>query len=235
MRNNRLKLGILILGFVITGGIQAQSVDTFKDDRDGNVYKYVKIGEQIWMAENLRYLPDVVDPATGSSFKPYYYVYGYNKKKVSAAKSTENYSLYGVLYNWTAVMNGARSSSSKPSNVQGVCPSGWHLPSDAEWSELIDYSGGTKEAGNKLKEIGTNHWNSPNEGATNEYNFTALPGGNRNISGKFVINGTYGFWWSATEATSGDAWTRFIDNNSDNVTRNINFKEMGFSVRCVRD
>lgn len=148
-------------------------------DLDGDNYAVVTIGEQTWMAENLRYLPSVVGPDTGSEdvAGSYYYVYGYNGTDISEAKATENYDTYGVLYNWSAAMNGEESSEDNPSGVQGICPAGWHLPSKAEWTELTDYLGGGSVAGGKLKEIGTTHWSSPNTGATNETGFTALPGG----------------------------------------------------------
>ncbi len=193
----------------------------FTDIRDGNVYNWVKIGNQIWMAENLRYLPSVVGPGTGSETTPYYYVYGYDGTSVAAAKATANYTTYGVLYNWTAACNS--------------CPDGWHLPSDAEWTELTDYLGGTSDAGGKLKETGTTHWYSPNTGATNETGFTALPGGNRGIYGAFYTIGNYGYWWSATESNANNAWDRLMYCDYSNVTRDGSNKEVGFSVRCVRD
>lgn len=194
---------------------------TFTDSRDGNVYKMVTIGDQLWMAENLRYLPSVVVPATGSNTTPYYYVYGYNGTNVNAAKATTNYTTYGVLYNWSA------SCSS--------CPPGWHLPSDAEWFELTDYLGGTGVAAGKLKETGTTNWTSPNTGATNETGFTALPGGYRYFDGTFGTVGYGGGWWSATEHHAPTAWDRLMLFSSSNVFRNDYDKEVGFSVRCVRD
>ena len=144
-----------------------------------------------------------------------------------------NNNTYGVLYNWPAAMNGAASSTTNPSGVQGVCPTGWHLPSDAEWTELTDYL--TSYAGGKLKETGTTHWNSPNTGATNETGFTALPGGYRIDSGSFVSIGNYGLWWSATEFDTNNAWFRFMLYNNSDVYRSSNYKELGFSVRCLRD
>lgn len=152
---------------------------TFTDPRDGNVYKTIQIGNQIWMAENLKYLPSVVGYETGSVTYPYYYVYGYNGTNISDAKATENYATYGVLYNWSAVMGGAMNSNNNPSGVRGVCPEGWHVPSEAEWTELTDFLGGEVVAGGKLKETGTEHWKTPNKGATNETGFTALAGGMR--------------------------------------------------------
>ena len=207
----------------------------FTDPRDNNHYNVVKIGNQIWMVENLKYLPSVVGPETGSQTTPHYYVYGYNGTNVTDAKATANYNTYGVLYNWPAAMNGAASSTTNPSGVQGVCPDGWHLPSDAEWTELTDYLGGTSDAGGKLKETGTTHWASPNTGATNETGFTALPGGCRYDNGTFSNIGNYGYWWSATEYSTDYAWYRLMSYSYSNVNRYDYSKELGFSVRCLRD
>jgi uncharacterized protein (TIGR02145 family) len=132
-------------------------------------------------------------------------------------------------------MNGAASSTTNPSGIQGVCPTGWHLPSDAEWTELTDYLGGTSVAGGKLKETGTTHWTSPNTGATNETGFTALPGGYRNDGGPFLYIGSNGYWWSATELLATNAWFRNMSDSNSSVYRGNNGRELGFSVRCVRD
>jgi len=214
---------------------EGSSGSTFTDPRDGKVYITVIIGDQEWMAENLKYLPSVVGPGTGSKTTPHYYVYGYNGTNVTDAKATANYNTYGVLYNWPAAMNGAASSTTNPSGVQGVCPDGWHLPSDAEWTELTDYLGGTSDAGRKLKETGTTHWNSPNTGATNETGFTALPGGYRHGNGAFDLVGYVGYWWSATEYGADYAWYRLMRYSYSSVYRNDTDKELGFSVRCLRD
>ena len=210
-------------------------VNIVYDARDGNAYKTVKIGNQIWLAENLKYLPSVVGPSTGSERTPYYYVYGYDGTNVTDAKATSNYTTYGVLYNWPAAMAGSASSNANPSGVQGVCPAGWHLPSDAEWTELTDYLGGISVAGGKLKETGTTHWASPNTGATNETGFTALPGGYRYLFGIFDIIGDTGYWWSATENYSNNAWGRSVYYYHSDVNRGNYGKGVGFSVRCVRD
>jgi uncharacterized protein (TIGR02145 family) len=222
---------------VVTDG---PSSGSFTDARDGNVYQTVVIGTQEWMAENLKYLPSVVGPATGSEIsgfetESYYYVYDYDGTDVAEAKATANYITYGVLYNWTAAMDGEASSTTNPSGIQGVCPAGWHLPSDAEWTELTDYLGGTSVAGGKLKETGTTHWNSPNTSATNETGFTALPGGYRSGSGAFYLIGDYGLWWSATENSTGYAWYRGMSYDLSYVGRVNDDKELGFSVRCLRD
>jgi len=208
----------------------------FTDIRDGNHYDVVTIGDQVWMAENLKYLPRVVGPGTGSQTTPYYYVYGYNGTDVNEAKATGNYTTYGVLYNWPAAMNSSASSSSNPSGVQGVCPAGWHMPSDAEWTELTDYLGGTTIAAGKLKETGTSHWIGPQaDVANNETGFSALPGGHRNPNGGFYIMGTRGYWWSATESSATNAWHRNMYFSYSSVYKSSEFKEVGFSVRCVRD
>jgi uncharacterized protein (TIGR02145 family) len=192
-----------------------------QDSRDSQIYQYKTIGTQVWMTENLAYLPSVVGPGTGSSSTAYYYVYGYNGTDVATAKATDNYSTYGVLYNWTA--------------AQSACPSGWHLPSDAEWTTLTTYLGGESVAGGKMKEAGTAHWNSPNTGATNESGFTALPGGYRTNTGAFSNLGINGFWWSSTERGTPNAWYRRLHYHPSGVGRGTTDKESGFSVRCVRD
>ncbi|MBN2274131.1 MAG: fibrobacter succinogenes major paralogous domain-containing protein [Bacteroidales bacterium] len=206
----------------------------FTDSRDGNHYKAVKIGAQVWMAENLKYLPAVAGPVTYSITTPYYYVYGYDGTDVNAAKTRANYSTYGVLYNWPAAMAGAASSSANPSGVQGVCPSGWHLPSDTEWTELITFLGDTAIAGGKLKETGTTHWDSPNTGATNESGFKALPGGKHSLDIFTEIN-RYGTWWSATVYDANYTWSQSIKNSSSSTIRYYLHKILGLSVRCVMD
>jgi len=217
--------------------IEETTSGTFIDSRDGNEYNWVQIGNQVWMAENLAYLPRVNRVADGSedAAGSYYYVYGYDGTNVPDAKATDNYATYGVLYNWTAAMEGEASSTTNPSGIQGVCPAGWHLPSDAEWTELTDYLGGTSVAGGKLKETGTTHWASPNTGATNETGFTALPGGNRGSNGTFGDIGGGGSWWSATEYGATYARRRDMNYGYSGVYRDRYSKEVGFSVRCVRD
>ncbi|HLW63375.1 MAG TPA: fibrobacter succinogenes major paralogous domain-containing protein, partial [Flavobacterium sp.] len=199
---------------------------TIKDARDNQTYRIVTIGSQTWMAENLKYLPSVVGPETGSQTTPHYYVYGYNGTNVTDAKATDNYNTYGVLYNWHAV------------NTGKLCPTGWHVPSDAEWTELTDYLG--ENAGGKLKatgtiEAGTGLWYGPNTGATNETGFTALPGGYHFGNGAFGGIGFYGLWWSATENDTDLAWSRNMSYNYSNVSSLRCAKEYGFSVRCVAD
>ncbi|HDQ16059.1 MAG TPA: hypothetical protein ENN45_03275 [Bacteroidetes bacterium] len=115
----------------------------------------------------------------------------------------------------------------------GACPIGWHLPSDAEWTQLTDYLGGANVAGGKLK--ATTHWDSPNTGATNESGFTALPGGLRYTNGTFYYIGVTSRWWSFTEDDTDIAFFMFIDYYSGNAIRGDYNKALGISVRCVKD
>ncbi|UBM63513.1 PKD domain-containing protein [Candidatus Sulfidibacterium hydrothermale] len=205
------------------------STGTFTDSRDGQTYKTVKIGNQEWMAENLKYLPSVNPPSDSSSVNPYYYVYGYQGDSVSEAKDSTNYKTYGVLYNWTAAKN--------------ACPSGWHLPSDDEWKTLemnlgmsqrdADDDGifrGTDE-GKKLKS--TSGWDYGN--GTNAVGFSALPGGCRSNRVYFYDLGNGGYWWSVTASDSLNAWCRCLDSGFSEISRYSDHKASGFSVRCVRD
>jgi uncharacterized protein (TIGR02145 family) len=190
-------------------------------DKDNRSYKVVKIGTQWWMAENMAYLPTVYPSSNGSRTDPRYYVYGYQDIDLAAAQKTTNYATYGVLYNWPAALT--------------ACPPGWHLPSDAEWTTLITYLGGENVAGGKLKEIGTTHWTFSNTEATNETGFTALPGGLRGMDGAFDFIGNLGYWKSTTEYDTDDAWFRYMYHSYSNVYRDYGNKEVGSSVRCIRD
>lgn len=211
------------------------SENSFKDARDGNIYKTVKIGDQTWMAENLKYLPIVVKPDTIPNTEPCYYVYDYDGTDVAAAKETDNYRIYGVLYNWSAVMNGAASSNTIPSGVQGLCPAGWHIPSDAEWVQLLDFLGGEAIAGGPLKEAGTEHWAEPNTGATNKTGFTAIPGGLYNGNGDFCAITFYNGWWSTTAFDKTFSFGCGVYFDDSEVTHNYAPKHYGFSARCLKD
>jgi uncharacterized protein (TIGR02145 family) len=209
-------------------------------DADSNHYPVVTIGEQTWMAENLKTthffdgtpIPNITGEdnwAALTSADPAYC--WYNDDSNTYAQT------YGALYNWPAAMNSAPSSNTNPSEVQGVCPTGWHLPSDNEWKELTDYLGGIGVAGGKLKETGKTHWISPNTGATNESGFTALPSGCRDQSGQFIYFSEYTAWWTTTESSTDNAWGRGVYYPDGTVYRmdEGGSKGIGVSVRCVND
>ena len=178
--------------------IEVVNAGTYSDQRDGQTYRWIKIGEQIWMAENLNY-------KTGDSWC-------YDNKATNCNK-------YGRLYNWKSATT--------------ACPDGWHLPSNAEWSILVDYLGGSKVAGSKLKETGTTHWQSPNTGAANESGFSALPGGCHYTNGGFDSLGYYGYWWLASRKGPRRLCC-YLNYDTDKVSLSYVFGG-GFSVRCVRD
>ncbi|NOQ27751.1 MAG: hypothetical protein GQ564_20500, partial [Bacteroidales bacterium] len=193
-------------------------------DIDGNVYQTVQIGDQIWMAENLKTtkyndgtaIALVTDNTEWENLTTGAYCW-YNNDEASY-KNT-----YGALYNWYTVITGK------------LCPTGWHVPTDAEWTMLTTYLGGESIAGGKLKETGITHWETDNTGATNEAGFTALPGGYRFFNGMFSDIGYRSYWWSATEYGATGAWARSVYYGSSNTSRTANGKKEGFSVRCIRD
>ena len=195
-------------------------------DQDGNVYKTITIGSQTWMAENLRTtkyregstIPEVTEMETWDNIIDGAYC-NYNN-----TKGADTISTYGRLYNWYAV-----------SDSRNLAPSGWHIASHNEWLQLTDYLGGLGEAGGKLKETVTTHWKAPNEKATNESGFTALPGGHRHPNGNFSYIGSNGFWWCATVGVTNDAWSRIISYNTSDILDLKYEKEWGFYVRCVKD
>jgi uncharacterized protein (TIGR02145 family) len=202
-------------------------------------YSTVQIGEQCWFSENCRYLPEVLSPEVGSNIAssttdPYYYVlgfYDYQGNDVEAAKATENYETYGVLYNWPAVM------------TEGICPSGWHVPSDVEWTQLTDFLGGESVAGYAMKSTcgwtveecwGCDEgWYDIVPNGSNSSGFNGLPGGISQTGG-FLDIGNYGSWWSAAESGSY-SWGRILGSYDDNVDRDDFDRSWGFSARCVRD
>jgi uncharacterized protein (TIGR02145 family) len=195
-------------------------------DIDGNLYKTVTIGTQVWMAVNLKTTKyrngnsiGTTNPATlniSAESTPKYQWANYGIES--------NVATYGRLYTWHTA-----------TDSRGICPTGWHLPSDAEWTTLTTFLGGNSIAGGKLKEAGTSHWLSPNTGATNSSGFTALPGSDRLSSGAFYDFGYYGGWWSSTEAGAIYAGFWSILYSTSEVSRNNSYKTFGFSVRCLRD
>jgi uncharacterized protein (TIGR02145 family) len=208
-------------------GIAVGSFQNNITDVDGNTYKTVKIGNQVWMAENLKtakysdgtIIPNVKDSAEWSNLITGAWAY-YKNDTVYNSK-------YGKLYNWYSV-------SPTTNGDKNVCPTGWHVPTDNEWTLLTDFLGGKNIAGGKMKEIGTTNWNSPNKDATNTSLFTGLPGGFR--SGGYGNISSCGFWWSSSkESISYYAWGRYLYINGG-IASSGNFEERnGMSIRCLRD
>ena len=203
---------------------------------DNNNYATIEIGEQTWMAENLNttsyangddidYVQDETDWTNlGNNDEDKAYCY-YETDGNSSGE------IYGALYTYAAATNGDNSGT----NVQGVCPNGWHLPSDAEWTTFTDELGGIESCAGKLKTHCLGLWDSPNTGATNETGFTAIPGGARGATAFFFDIGMFAHWWTSTEYNSENAWERSVD-FFDIEANNFDYqKSTGMSVRCIKD
>ena len=202
------------------------------DSRDGNSYSTIKIGNQCWMTKNLAYLPEVHTSSQfqdkGQNQQPGYGVYEYNGSSIAVAKAHENYGIYGVLYNWFAAMNGFTTSG-----AQGACPPGWHIPTNEEMNEMIEYLGGDA-IGGKLKQTGITYWLSPNTGATNDSGFSALPGGYRRDDGSFLNINENSFILISDDQIDRDLFI-FLSYNSNEYQVNDNEKGHGYSVRCLKN
>jgi uncharacterized protein (TIGR02145 family) len=195
-------------------------------DKDGNVYTSVTIGTQVWMVENLKTtkfndntnIPLVSDNAQWAALSTPAYCW-YN----NYAPNKNN---YGALYNWYSV------------NTGKLCPTGWHVPTDAEWTILTTFLGDESVAGGKLKETGTSKWYEPNTGATNETGFTAVPCGSRSSDGSFESADQIRFdcyWWTPTTDVDYMAIVRYVDYFDSFVYPWEIYKESGMSVRCLKD
>ena len=184
---------------------------SFTDSRDGHVYKTITIGTQTWMAENLAYLPvgasstTVGSEVSGNDSKPFYYITDLTK--------------YGVLYNWNA--------------SQSAAPTGWHLPTDTEWTILTTFLGGESIAGDKMKS--TFGWSYSKPTVTNSSCFSGLPGGMRTYLGKIENQGDYGYWWSATASGSSYVFIRRLGYNDNYINRDFKSHDDGYSIRCVKN
>jgi len=217
-------------------------------DVEGNIYKIVKIGEQTWMAENLKTtmyadktpIPFVEDQKEWFHFTREslgYCWYG----DVSSQGS-----VLGALYSWPAATRAFDGIATIEEGVQGVCPEGWHLPSDDEWRQLEMHLGMSQEdvdtkrwrgldEGGKLKQKGTKYWKSPNTGAVDEVGFNALPTGYRHGSGEFHEVAQTTRFWTSTSNAYGYAWYRRLDYDTASIYRDFSGVFRGHSVRCVKD
>ena len=199
----------------------------FTDSRDSHEYKWVRIGNQIWMAENLAYLPSVNSQYEGSTTEPRYYVYNYSDTDVNAAKSQVEFNNYGVLYNWAA--------------ASSLCPKGWHIPTQDEWEQLAltvqAQHTVCSKTGDNWSSVGkylktTAGWSVGN--GTDEYGFGAIPGGWRNTY-NCDFKGNSGFWWSATQTSDSKVVTKSMSWAGYYLSQDNRTKDFGLSIRCIKN
>jgi uncharacterized protein (TIGR02145 family) len=199
--NMNIRASFFIIGaLLMTILCNAQTKGTLKDPRDNQVYKTIKIGEQVWMAENLNYAAE--------------YSWCYDK-------DTSNCSKYGRLYNFEM--------------AQDACPTGWHLPSDLEWTALTDFLGGEDVAGLKMKGVEGDATTIPTNSKMNSSGFSGLAGGNRNSKNLFSLMGKYGCWWSSTEYNKTNGWARYLTYATGQFYSHFDGKNCGFSIRCLKN
>lgn len=193
----------------------------------GQTYHTVLIGTQCWFRENLN-IGTRINGSQNQTNNGITEKYCYNNDET-------NCSIYGGLYQWDEMMQYVTIAG-----VQGICPTGWHIPEDAEWTTLTTYLGGKSVAGGMMKttgtiQSGTGLWNSPNTVATNESGFSAVPAGYRSTDGSFDVLGDDGLWWGSTEGSTSYAWYWFVYYSNGNVSSYYDNQYYGFSVRCLRD
>jgi uncharacterized protein (TIGR02145 family) len=189
---------------------------------EGKIYNTLLIGSQCWLKENLDVGTHIWVPQTNNQII----------EKFCYDANIANCNIYGGLYEWGEMMQYVTTSG-----TQGICPSGWHIPTDTEFSVLCTYLGGDTIAGGKLKEAGTVHWLPPNTGATNESGFTALPGGyGRYIAGLmgFANLTAYAYIWTSSQ-NGNEAWSQRLYFNQKTFHKGSNNVTWGFSVRCIKD
>ena len=215
-------------------------------DIDGNSYNTVLIGAQCWTKENLRVrrynngtsiLFDTTGGSGGSSTTwqnlkiGAHTIYAHD----STATTPSNLTKYGYLYNWYAAKGIYTTGNIQSTDTLNICPSGWHVPTDADWTTLTTELGGESGAGGKMKSIGTAYWSSQSAGTDNSSGFSALPGGYRDSGGSFYDVRNNAFFWSATEGATSNGRIRSLIFSNGNVTRTTFFKSVGASIRCLRN
>lgn len=201
-----------------------EEIEGIVTDIEGNLYHTIDIGTQVWMVENLKVtkyrngddLPEVTELIQWNTLSSGAYC--------NLLNDPDQSEIYGKLYNWYAV-----------NDSRNLAPSGWHIPTDEEFTTLTSYLGGEDFAGGKMKEAGSSHWCNTNTGATNESGFTALPGGIRSHEYDFLPGCDWGFWWTSTSASDSTAYNRIIFDWETIVSRVDNNKKSGYSVRCIKD
>lgn len=191
------------------------------DSRDGQTYSLVEIGTQVWFAENLRYSGSIQQVSGDANWAA---IDDNNTQQPAWCYYDDdpaNDAIYGKLYNWYAVNTGT------------LCPSGWHIPTDAEWTLLTNYLGGASAAGGKIKD--TELWPSPNTNATNSSGFSGLPGGLRMTNGYSNGMPATGGWWSSSQDGAALAWARWVNYNDGYLGRDSQEKGLGHPCRCIMD
>lgn len=214
---------VMIILLVILFSCKKEDKPEIITDSDGNIYTSITIGSQVWLKENLKTtkynngakIPGITDPLKWeTAYKPMYCWYDND--------STVNKSAYGALYNLFAV------------NSTKLCPVGWHVPDNNEWTTLLNFLGNKATAGNELKETGDSHWLTSNASVTNSTGFSALPGGLRGLDGSFLSKSRYGYWWSSSNSTDL-GYTNCFTYENGNVYRFYQPGILGASVRCIKD
>jgi uncharacterized protein (TIGR02145 family) len=188
----------------------------------GKNYQTVQIGTQCWFKENLN-IGARINGSQNQTNNGIIEKYCYDDNE-------SNCNVYGGLYQWDELMQYVTTQGAK-----GLCPDGWHIPTDAEWTTLTNYLGGEAVAGGKMKEAGYTHWAPPNTGATNSSGFTALPGGLRGNDGSFYNLSYLAYFWSSSQNDATYAWHRYLYYSNESVYRNYFNKAHGFSCRCLQD
>jgi uncharacterized protein (TIGR02145 family) len=192
------------------------------DARDGQYYNTVQIGTQCWMAENLNIgtmIPGASEMANNSLIEKYCY-----------NDNPANCDVYGGLYQWNEMMGYTTTQG-----MQGICPTGWHIPTDAEWDIMENFFGGFGVAGGKLKEAGTTHWNAPNDGGTNISGFTALPGGYRSGDAIFSQLGYHAYFRTSTMYDFQMIWYRILYYDYTTISSVVSIQNIAESLRCLKD
>ncbi len=194
-------------------------------DIDGNIYRTIKIGAQIWMAENLRTthyrngdtIPNILGNEEWNGLTTGAWC-NYNN-----TNDLDTIATYGRLYNWYAV-----------ADSRGLAPEGWRVPTIADWTILIDYLGGDEIASNKMKEVGIEHWEDFYQ-SDNSSGFTAIPGGRRYLSNDYSGIGSYSVFWTSSEYDLTSAGFLYLFDFSSNVNKGINYKQNGYSLRLIKE
>jgi uncharacterized protein (TIGR02145 family) len=221
-------ISISIISGVVSALLSIVGCNNINDDTvtdiDGNIYHTIKIGNQVWMSENLK----VTRYRNGDSVLNAAYDTAWSNVTTGSYCSYNNDTslekTYGKLYNWYAV-----------TDARNLAPQGWHIATPEEVITLMEYVGGDTIAGAKMKEAGPMHWLGPNEGTTNEFGFTALPGGYRFSEGTFHTRGSNGYWWSRGRSYEMYTWSPRLYTYFADIERDYRNKNLGLSVRCLKD